>query len=223
MAKELEIIGRLQLWEGALRDCIQCIELCGRMHLTAESPQVEQQELARQQHLERIMGRIENPHVAYPEDQSVHDSFRRWLPTERECDQIIFHLHRLTVIYFLQLYTQGDSAPGLVLDNMAPEAKEIRVRLEHAAFPEQSEFDRYQQLKAALRTFRHEEIAHADGARFEVRHQANAVSYTSNGIDPDTARALQSMIPALREAIWKELNSRLSSQANGVGDHAPQP
>ncbi|MBV5291300.1 MAG: hypothetical protein JZU58_03040 [Curvibacter lanceolatus] len=210
MTQELEIIGRLQLWLGALEDCIQCIQLCHRMHLTARSPELELQEKARQQHFEKIIDRIENAHVAYVADQSAYDSFRRWLPTEQECDQIIFHLHRLAAVYFLQIYTKGNAELGAVMGNMTTESKALREKLERSAFHEEPELENFQCLKATLLEFRHGEIAHADGARMQVRHQSNGVSYTLNGIDTETIKAMQALIPKFREAVRLEASTRLS-------------
>lgn len=127
MTQELETIGRLQLWLGALDDCIQCIQLCHRMHLTALSPELDMQEEARQQHFQKIISRMDNVHIEHVTDHFVHDSFRRWLPTERECDQVIFHLHRLAAVYFLQIYTKGNADFGAVMSNMTTESKTLSV------------------------------------------------------------------------------------------------
>ncbi|RUP25244.1 MAG: hypothetical protein EKK45_20835 [Curvibacter sp.] len=88
--------------------------------------------------------------------------------------------------------------------------RHLREKLENCAFPEESELENFQCLKATLLEFRHGEIAHADGARMQVRHQSNGVSYTSNGIDPETIKAMQVLIPKFREAVWKEVSNRLS-------------
>lgn len=200
----LELIGRMQLWSNALADSESCLALAHRLMVAAESDAIQSEENALNSHYETVTGRKVSPHVAFSTDLSVFATFERSLLSPMECYRTVYHLHNLAVIYFIQIYTDGDEDPGKVAANKGSTAVE-RNRLETLAFPDRVELKGFRRLTEQLRTIRNKQLGHASGPEFNVAHQPGAVGSTMNAVPfpllIELGAALQKLTPAVRQKI----------------------
>ncbi|QTN28223.1 hypothetical protein HZ993_23830 [Rhodoferax sp. AJA081-3] len=199
-----ELIGRMQLWSNALVDSEECLNIAYHLMVAAESEAVQSQENALHSHYETVTGRKFHPHFAYSDDQSVFESFRGSLLTPGECYKATYHLHNLAVIYFMQLYADGDEDPGKVAANKGLAIVE-RNRIEALAFPDRNDLKGFRRLTEQLRTIRNKQLGHASGPEFSVLHQPGAVGSTLNAVPRqvvfELSDAIQKLAPVVRQKI----------------------
>lgn len=201
---KLELIGRMQLWSNALIDSEECLNIAYRLMVAAESEAVQSQENALHNHYETVTGRKFHPHIAFSDDQSVFASFERSLLTPMECSKATYHLHNLAVIYFMQMYADGDEDPGKVAANKGPTTVE-RNRLETLAFPDRNDLKNFRRLTDQLRKIRNKQLGHASGPEFSVLHQPGAVGSTMTAVPVpllfELSAALQKLTPVVQQKI----------------------
>lgn len=211
----LELIGRMWLWKSALVDCEDCLTLANRLMVTATSEAVQSEQNALDKHYETVTGRKVDPHVAYSNDQSVFATFERSILTPTDCHKAAYQLQNLAVIYFMQIYADGDSDTGKVATNKG--AAEIeRNRLEELAFTSRNDLRNYRKLIEQLRKIRNKRLGHAAGSEFNVSHQPNSVSSTVTTVPIPLLIELNAAIQRLTPVISNNIHDllRTSSPAN---------
>lgn len=207
----LELIGRMQLWSSALDDCAECIYLADRLTTAATHHAIVAEESGLEQHYEKVTGRRINLLVAFGEDFDVFANYQRALPIPRECDSAANHLRFMAIMYFMQMYTDGDDDPCNVAANR--DAAAYRSKLEQKVYSDTVELKRYRLLTNELRKIRNRQLGHAAGPQFEVKHEDRTVRCT---IYPaplplinELGFALSRLRPYIRTAIGELLQSSM--------------
>ena len=90
--------------------------------------------------------------VSCSDDRKVIETFERSLLTPRDCQLAAYHLHKLAIVYFMQLYVDGDDDPGKVAANKGLAEME-RSRLEALAFTDVNDLKKFRQLVLQLHVF----------------------------------------------------------------------
>lgn len=200
-----ELIGRAQLWSSALTDAANCLDLADRLSHASGSSAVQAEEVGFKSYFLAKAGRELDPHVAYSSDDAIAVGFQRALPSSSECVRAADYLRKLAVIYFGQVYTQGRADPGNVAGNFQVEATRLRDSVEQAAFQGADELKAFQLLKDALVKLRHQQLGHADGQAFGIRHSANAVVCTVDSVPYELCvelrLALRNLLPAILASV----------------------
>lgn len=209
----LELIGRMQLWSSALDDCAECIALADRLSVAATHRAIVAEESGLERHYETVTGQRIDPLVAFGADFDVLASYHRTLPIPRECDSAANHLRFMAIMYFMQVYTDGDEDPGNVAKNR--DAAAYRSQLEQEIYPDIVELKRYRSLTQELRKIRNRQLGHAAGSQFEVRHEAQTVTCTIYPAPLPLINELRFALGRLRPRIRTAIGELIKSSMDG--------
>lgn len=178
-SSELELLGRLLLWDTAVMDTHQLLKLSQRANLGSIQ--------------DNIRNEIDNFHKAQAEFKSTipketdwrvardmeiifSQSYTRAFPTWEECIKIEDACIALAIVFFCQLLTSGNPAPGAAAKN---DKNFLDIHLDaiiKRVFPNVSEQEKFSAFCEQLRYSRNKMLAHADGSAFQINHGSTVTS-----------------------------------------------
>lgn len=191
--------GRVFLWSNALASSEECLDIADLVENAARCEPIASEPQARLRFFEEKTGRTFDPPRCDAGDGDIMEAYPRNLPFPHECERASDHLRKLAIIYFIQVYKDGNSAPG-VAKNRNTAIDELRKALECLAFPEAEDLAKFNLLRAQLETVRDRQLGHADGKTFHVQHGRQIISGRTPGSSiqhcTDLRLALRRLLPA---------------------------
>lgn len=149
-AEKAEIVGRLWLWQNVVEEIIQLLGMADRAHAYSKSPEA----------------RARATTVTYGTPFAINPAF----PTWTEALRIRTALIGLAVVYFGQIFKDGNKDEGKVARNLSPTLKKLRTGMLRQIGEQDLGTKVVSDFLEELKTLRDRTLAHAEGEAFEVEH-----------------------------------------------------
>ena len=203
--EKMEILGRLYLWRSAVDDTLMVLRIAKRARKAAEQENITTEHAtymaALQLAVKSTGGAISSRDLALFE--ASYPS--RFFPTVLECTAIARNHQMLAVIIFGQIFNRGDAADSRVADNLGPLMEPYRVHIKQQMFRDGIDKNEYESFVLAVKRYRNEMVAHADGSASEMTHGTPLSSHRmiSGDLEKVDFELMQRVCQIMRDHIHK--------------------